>query len=74
MLSAVFKDPTLCKFVNKDILENNFSWTIAFFKATAHRTSALHIELRMLENLEREVFGARSGESGTAFPVRSVGM
>ncbi len=73
MLSAVFKDPTLGGFVDKDILRYLFSWTIAFFKATAHCTSALHIELRMLEDLERKVFGARSGELGTIFPVRTVG-
>jgi len=56
VLSAVFRDPTLRGFVDADILRDLFSWTIAFLKNIANPTSALYIDLRILEDLERELW------------------
>ncbi|KAK4101195.1 hypothetical protein N658DRAFT_516071 [Parathielavia hyrcaniae] len=56
-LSAVFRDPTLQGVVEEQVLKELFSRTIAFFRIIAHPTSALHIDLRILEGLERDLWG-----------------
>ncbi|AEO62243.1 uncharacterized protein THITE_40970 [Thermothielavioides terrestris NRRL 8126] len=62
-LSAVFRDPTLHRFVDEQTLKELFARTIAFFKVIAHPTSALHIDLRILEGLERELWGKNSNST-----------
>jgi hypothetical protein len=52
----VFRDPTLRDLINELLLKELFSKTIAFFRIIAHPTSALHVDLRILEGLERELW------------------
>jgi hypothetical protein len=56
-LAAVFRDPTLHGYVDEQLLKELFSKTIAFFRIIAPPTSALHIDLRILEGLERKLWG-----------------
>ncbi|KAK3686073.1 hypothetical protein B0T22DRAFT_240664 [Podospora appendiculata] len=55
-LAAVYKDPTLKTYVDELTLKELFSRTISFFKIIAHPSSALAIDMRILEGLERELF------------------
>ncbi|KAK3897570.1 hypothetical protein C8A05DRAFT_38877 [Staphylotrichum tortipilum] len=71
VLSAALTDPTLGPFVDADILKGLFSRTIAFLKTTPDPTSALHISLRILEDLERKLwdkFGGANPHEGTTDP------
>ncbi|KAL2023110.1 hypothetical protein VTK56DRAFT_3716 [Thermocarpiscus australiensis] len=56
-LAAVFRDPTLSVFVDEQTLRELFSRTIAFFRIIAAPTSALNVDMRILEGLERELWG-----------------
>lgn len=56
-LAAVFRDPTLHGFVEESVLKELFFKTISFFRIIAHPTSALHVDLRILEGLERALWG-----------------
>ncbi|KAK3934398.1 hypothetical protein QBC46DRAFT_347675 [Diplogelasinospora grovesii] len=55
ILAAAFKDPILSAHIDENTLKELFSRTIAFFKLIAHPTSALAIDMRILEGLEREL-------------------
>ncbi|KAK4237469.1 hypothetical protein C8A03DRAFT_34586 [Achaetomium macrosporum] len=78
-LSAVFRDPTLSRFVEEQVLRELFSRTIAFFRIIAYPTSALNIDLRILEGLERELWGrpnhieAMDHPTGSSFSTNSAG-
>ncbi|KAK3325156.1 hypothetical protein B0H66DRAFT_111245 [Apodospora peruviana] len=69
-LAAVFRDPTLHNYVDERTLKELFQKTIAFFKIIAQPTSALAIDMRILEGLERELWGRRYGV-GTELPVNA---
>lgn len=56
-LAAVYKDPMLSSFIDEKTLKTLFAKTIAFFRVIAYPTSALAIDLRILEGLERKLFG-----------------
>ncbi|RKU39804.1 hypothetical protein DL546_000126 [Coniochaeta pulveracea] len=62
VLSAAYKDPTLGRFIQGDVLRDLFSKTIAFFHTVTHRFSALAIDLRILKGLEKDLFGFRHEE------------
>ncbi|KAK1750565.1 hypothetical protein QBC47DRAFT_119169 [Echria macrotheca] len=53
-LAAAFKDPTLSPYIDEGILRDLFIKTIAFFKIISQPTSALAIDMRILEGVERE--------------------
>ncbi|EGZ74518.1 hypothetical protein NEUTE2DRAFT_155194 [Neurospora tetrasperma FGSC 2509] len=55
-LAAVFRDPTLHPHVDEQTLKELFSRTIAFFRIIAQPTSALAVDMRILEGLERELW------------------
>ncbi|KAK3933897.1 hypothetical protein QBC46DRAFT_274875, partial [Diplogelasinospora grovesii] len=55
-LAAAFKDPILSAYIDENTLKELFSRTIAFFKLIAQPTSALAIDMRILEGLERELW------------------
>lgn len=59
VLSAVYKDPILNKFIPERTLRDLLSKTIAFFKMVAHSSSALSIDMRILQGLDRELFYPR---------------
>ena len=56
VLSAVYKDPILNRFIPEKLMRDLLSRTISFFKMVAHSTSALSIDMRILQGLERELF------------------
>lgn len=55
-LAAVFRDPTLRGCVEEQLLRDLFARTISFFRVIAQPTSALTVDLRILEGLERELW------------------
>jgi hypothetical protein len=57
----VYKDPTLHKFVAEATLKELFFKTIAFFRITAQPSSALSVDLRILEGLDRELWRKGAG-------------
>lgn len=54
-LAACSRDPTLFKFIDKELLRILFIKTINFFRGIAHSTSALLTDLLMLEGLYTHV-------------------
>ncbi len=52
-LAAVFRDPSLGSYVDERTLKELFSRTIAFFKIIAQPSSALTVDMHILEGLER---------------------
>ncbi|KAH6651419.1 hypothetical protein F5144DRAFT_85374 [Chaetomium tenue] len=64
-LSAVIRNTTLRPFVDDDLLRKLFSWTIDFFKIIALPTSALFIDLRILESLQHNLWGNSGREKET---------
>ncbi|KAK0614037.1 hypothetical protein B0T14DRAFT_570023 [Immersiella caudata] len=56
-LAAAFRDPTLTKFIDEQTLRELFSKTIAFFRLIAQPSSALSIDMRILEGVEHELWG-----------------
>lgn len=56
VLSAAYKDPILNQFISETTLRGLFSNTISFFELAAHSTSALSIDMRILQRLKRELF------------------
>ncbi len=73
-LSAVFRDPTLSGYVDEQLLKELFARTISFFKVIAYPTSALHIDLRILEGLERELWGKPNGGEVISHRVTGSGF
>jgi hypothetical protein len=69
-LSAVFRDPTLRDLIDEQLLKELFSRTISFFRVIAHPTSALHVDLRILEGLERKLW-PRSNNDAMDHPTGS---
>lgn len=67
----MFRDPTLHGFVDERILRELFSRTIAFFRIIAHPTSGLHVDLRILEGLERELWGRPNNLDALDHPTGS---
>jgi hypothetical protein len=55
-LSAVYKDPTLSKHIDERLLRDLFSRTIKFFQTIAHPSSALAIDMKILQGLDRELW------------------
>ncbi|KAL2016046.1 hypothetical protein VTK56DRAFT_4312 [Thermocarpiscus australiensis] len=70
-LSAVFRDPTLQGFVEEHLLRDLFARTISFFRVIAHPTSALHVDLRILEGLQRKLWGRSAALDGLDHPTDS---
>jgi len=70
-LAAVFRDPTLCGYVNEQLLKELFTKTISFFRIIAPPTSALHIDLRILEGLERKLWGRSTNTEVMDHPTGS---
>ncbi|KAL2264896.1 hypothetical protein VTJ83DRAFT_7406 [Remersonia thermophila] len=70
-LSAVFRDPTLKEHVDENLLKHLFARTISFFRVIAHPSSALYIDLRILEGLERELWGKQGSTEMTDHPTGS---
>ncbi|KAL2014990.1 hypothetical protein VTK56DRAFT_6549 [Thermocarpiscus australiensis] len=68
-LSAVFRDPTLQGFVEEHLLRDLFARTISFFRIIAHPTSALHVDLRILEGLQRKLWGRSAALDGLDRPT-----
>lgn len=62
VLSAVYKDPVLNKFVDEATLRELFAKTISFFKIVAHSSSALSVDMRILQGLDRELWHARPAD------------
>ncbi|KAK4163636.1 hypothetical protein QBC43DRAFT_57849 [Cladorrhinum sp. PSN259] len=58
-LTASFKDPTLNRFIPEAKLQSLFAKTIAFFKVIAVPSSALEVDLRILEGLQYELWRNR---------------
>jgi hypothetical protein len=59
-LAAVYKDPTLGKHVDQTLLKELFAKTITFFRMTAQPSSALFTDMRILEGIERQLWGRNS--------------
>ncbi|KAK5652439.1 hypothetical protein OQA88_10483 [Cercophora sp. LCS_1] len=55
-LAAAFKDPTLHPFVDEPTLRDLFQKTISFFRVISQPSSALAIDMRILEGLDRELW------------------
>lgn len=55
-LSAAYKDPTLSRFIDGTKLQKLFMKTIQFFQIIAHASSALAIDMRILQGLDRELW------------------
>lgn len=64
-LAAAFKDPTLNRFVDELTLRDLFTKTIAFFSLVAQSSSALAIDMRILQGVEHELWGKSSNGDGT---------
>lgn len=62
VLSAVYKDPILHRFIPERTLKDLLSKTISFFKLIAHSSSALSVDMRILQGLERELFYPRAAD------------
>ncbi|KAL2141273.1 hypothetical protein VTI28DRAFT_2645 [Corynascus sepedonium] len=70
-LAAVFRDPTLSCYVKEPVLKELFTRTISFFRIIAPPTSSLHIDLRILEGLERKLWGKSSNAEAVDHPTGS---
>ncbi|KAL2159086.1 hypothetical protein VTH06DRAFT_2845 [Thermothelomyces fergusii] len=70
-LAAAFRDPILNKYINEDLLKELFAKTIAFFRIIAPPSSALHIDLRILEGLQRKLWGNSSTTEAVDHPTGS---
>lgn len=55
-LAAVFKDPVLNQYIDEGLLKELFTKTISFFKIISHPSSALSIDMRILEGLQNELW------------------
>lgn len=56
-LAAIYKDATLREFVDETLLKELFARTIAFFRTIAVPSSALCIDLRILEGVHQDLWG-----------------
>ncbi|KAL1879895.1 hypothetical protein VTK73DRAFT_6707 [Phialemonium thermophilum] len=70
-LAAVYKDPILCQFVSERLLRSLFAKTIQFFQIISHSSSALAIDMRILQGLNRELWSSRNVEMTDAGPNSS---
>jgi len=59
-LSAAYRDPTLHEYVDERLLRELFNKTIAFLRIHAQPSSALTTDIRILEELQNELWGASS--------------
>ncbi|KAK4194022.1 CHAT domain-containing protein [Triangularia verruculosa] len=57
-LAAAFKDPVLNQYIDEGLLKDLFAKTISFFNIIAHPSSALSIDMRILEGLQHQLWGA----------------
>jgi hypothetical protein len=57
VLAAALNDPLLRHHTNRSTVKYLFQRTIAFFKQLTQPTSALLTDMRILEHLERDLFG-----------------
>lgn len=73
----MYRDPILSRYIDEATLRDLFAKTIAFFKIIAHATSALSIDMRILQGLERDLFHPRSvdmtGPNSSFSSTTSVG-
>lgn len=60
-LAAVFRNPILTDYINEHTLRDLFAKTIAFFRLISQPSSALWIDMRILEGLESELWGGSGG-------------
>ncbi|KAK1829107.1 hypothetical protein QBC39DRAFT_139437 [Podospora conica] len=56
-LAAAFRNPILTHYIDEHVLRDLFVKTIAFFRLISQPSSALSIDMRILEGLERELWG-----------------
>ncbi|KAL2148395.1 hypothetical protein VTH82DRAFT_2315 [Thermothelomyces myriococcoides] len=70
-LAAAFRDPILSKYIQEDLLKELFAKTISFFKIIAPPSSALHIDLRILEGLQRKLWGKPNSTEAVDHPTGS---
>lgn len=67
MLSAAYKDPVLTEFVEEDLLKTLFQRTIVFLRQSATATSALKMDLGILEGLQRDLFYGPEVRTNSSF-------
>lgn len=67
VLSAAFKDPVLKEFVDEDLLKVLFHRTIVFLRQSATATSALKMDLGILEGLQRDLFYGTEVRTSSSF-------
>lgn len=60
-LAAVFRNPILTHYINEQTLRGLFAKTIAFFRLISQPSSALWVDMRILEGLESELWGSSGG-------------
>ncbi|KAH6649692.1 hypothetical protein F5144DRAFT_588356 [Chaetomium tenue] len=70
-LAAVFRDPTLRGYIEEPVLKELFFKTISFFRVIAPPTSALHVDMRILEGIERKLWGTSSSAEAMDHPTGS---
>lgn len=71
-LAACYRDPILGKFVDENTLRGLFRRTIAFMGTIAQPSSALAIDLRILEGLAKDVLGMRKEDLQTYQPMQTT--
>lgn len=67
----MYKDPTLSKYIKEGTLRTLFSRTIQFFQTVALASSALAIDMRILQGLDRELWYNGNVEMTDAEPHSS---
>lgn len=67
----MYKDPTLGKLIDERTLRDLFAKTINFFQIVAHASSALAIDMRILQGLDREIWHNGNVEMTDAAPNSS---
>jgi hypothetical protein len=67
VLSAAYKDPVLKEFVEEDLLRMLFQRTIVFLRQSATATSALKMDLGILEGLQRDLFHGPEVRANSSF-------
>ena len=59
----MFRNPILTHYINEQTLRDLFAKTIAFFRLISYPSSALWIDMRILEGLESELWGSNQPSS-----------
>jgi hypothetical protein len=72
VLAACYESEVLHAHIDPHVLRDLFKKTITFFKMISNETSALRIDLRLLETIERQLF--HDGSASKSFSSNSSGM